>query len=155
MVALRLATTEDFENLMALSEELAAFNIQLGQRRPLRWRNGRQDYFRPFVSGALRDPSTHRIVVAEADGRVIGTCHTALKGDSEPCAAHVHTLIVAEAWRGRGIGRRLLDDAFEWCDRVGADEVSLNVAWPAVETRRFYERYGFEAVNTLYVKTSD
>ena len=155
MVELRLATPTDFTALMALSVELMEYNIGLGQRRPRRWEDGRTPYFRSFVSNALDDPSTHHVVVAEESDRIVATCHTALKGADDPCPAYVHTLIVTARCRGRGIGRRLLDDAFAWCAARGADEVGLNVAWPATAARRFYEAYAFEPVNTMLVRAVD
>jgi len=61
-------------------------------------------------------------------------------------------LILDEAHRGQGLGRALLDDAFDWCAEKGVDEVSLDVAPRSTRSRGFYERYGFEEASVLLIK---
>lgn len=156
MVDLRPAVPSDFERLVQFWLELREYNVGLGQRRPKRWSTGHETFARSFISEALAQASVNHVVLAvDAEGEEVGVCHTSLMGEGEPCPAHVHVLIVDEAWRGQGIGRALLDDAFAWCARVGADEASLRVAAPAVDSRRFYQRYGMQEVSTLLIKRVD
>jgi ribosomal protein S18 acetylase RimI-like enzyme len=148
---LRCAEPSDLERLVELFIELANYDIALGQRRPLRWTldpAGPRSRF----SQALRNPSEHLVVVVDQHDNVVGTCHTSLKGEGHPCPAHVHTLILDEAHRGQGLGRMLLDDAFDWCAENDVDEVSLDVAPRSTRSRRFYQRYGFEEASVLLIK---
>jgi ribosomal protein S18 acetylase RimI-like enzyme len=153
MSKLRPAEGADLERIVELFLELGAYNVALGQRRPLRWSEDPTDFARDRYSDALASPSDHRVTVSlDQHGEVVGVCHTNLTGEGHPCAAHVQMLIVDEKHRGQGLGRALLDDAFQWCAEVGVDEVSLDVASRSRDSRRFYERYGFEEATVLVVK---
>ena len=150
MPTFRPADESDLARLVELSRQLADHDIALGQRRPLRWSADPT----ASIARALRNPTEHNItvVVNERDD-VIGACHTSLMGDEHPCAAHIHDLIVEEAFRGQGLGSALLDDAIAWCADKGVDDVCLGVAPLSTRSRRFYERYGFEETSILLVRT--
>ena len=149
MPTVRPADESDLERLVQLSLQLADHDIALGQRRPLRWSADP----RASIAQALQNPSQHHVtVVVNEQHDVIGACHTSLMGDEHPCPAHIHNLIIAEAYRGQGLGRALLDDAIEWCAEMGVDEVCLGVAPLSTRSRRFYERYGFEEASILLVR---
>jgi len=150
MPTFRLAYEPDLERLVELSRDLAEHDIALGQRRPQRWSADP----RAAIAHALRHPTEHNItVVVDDHDEVIGACHTSIMGDEHPCAAHIHDLIIEEAYRGQGLGSTLLDHAIAWCADKGVDEVCLGVAPLSTRSRRFYERYGFEEASILLVKT--
>jgi ribosomal protein S18 acetylase RimI-like enzyme len=156
MATIRLADPDDLDRLVELFMTLVDHDVALGQRRPLRWSVDPTGFARSRFSAALRTPSDHVVVVVDPPDNIVGTCHTSLMEAGHTCAAHVHTLILEEAYRGRGIGRALLDDAFKWCAENGVDEVSLDVAPKSTRSRDFYARYGFEeAVVTLVKKIDD
>ncbi len=149
MPTVRPADESDLERLVQLSLQLADHDIALGQRRPLRWSADPT----ASIAQALRNPSHHHVtVVVNEQHDVIGACRTSLMGDEHPCPAHIHDLIIDEAYRGQGLGRALLDDAIEWCAEMGVDEVCLGVAPLSTRSRRFYERYGFEEASVLLVR---
>lgn len=52
-------------------------------------------------------------------------------------------MMIAEGWRGRGIGRSLLETAIAWAPGAGAHKMALEV-WPHNEAGiRLYRRCGF------------
>ena len=52
-------------------------------------------------------------------------------------------MLLAEGWRGRGIGSRLMQAAIDWAPGAGAHKMALEV-WPHNEAGlRLYRRYGF------------
>ncbi len=62
---------------------------------------------------------------------------------SEPTAVHLYQVWVAPEYRGRGVGRRLLDAVITWARDVGAREVALEVTDGDSPARRLYARAGF------------
>ncbi|MDO9707081.1 bifunctional 2-methylcitrate synthase/citrate synthase [Paracraurococcus lichenis] len=77
----------------------------------------------------------HRVRVAEAAGRPV-----AYLGLDEAEAMVLH-LYVAPPWQGRGIGRRLMEEAKAACP----GGLALHVFQRNLSARRFYERQGFRA----------
>jgi GNAT superfamily N-acetyltransferase len=154
VATLRPAVLSDLERLVELSVDLANYGIANGERRPRRWDVDPTGSARARFSEALRNPAGHHVTVAlDEHGDVIGTCHTELKvGEEHPCPAHVTTLFLDAPYRGRGFGRALMDDAFEWCAEQGVEEVSLDTGVGNTAGRRFYERYGFEESQVLLLK---
>ena len=102
---------------------------------------------------------TSRVWVAEADDRLVGLC-TAHLADPAPMYAgpsfvFVGDLVTAADWRGRGIGKRLLDAAREWARQVGAGELRAGVLATNPEGRRFWEREGAEDYTVTVVMPLD
>jgi len=60
--------------------------------------------------------------------------------------AHISTIAVAEAWRGRGLGELLLASMIERAATRGAELVTLEVRVGNAVAMGLYEKYGFEIV---------
>src|SRR5690606_30706041 len=84
------------------------------------------------------------MLVAEADGALVG--ELSLKAISPRRAVrHVATLgmSVAQAWRGKGVGRALLTDALAWAPTAEITRVELYVYARNAAAIALYERFGF------------
>ncbi|MGW3563697.1 GNAT family N-acetyltransferase [Streptomyces sp. NPDC000941] len=93
------------------------------------------------VAGAPPEQQ-YRLLVAEADGQVVGSCATGVFHDaSEPGQAFAQTVVRADA-RGTGAGSALVSAAEERLAGLGAAKVS---AWALDEPRcvTFAERRGY------------
>lgn len=102
--------------------------------------------------GATRVREAH-VLVAELDGRVVGTVTvarpgTAYAGFSRPGEMEVRMLAVTEDARRRGIADRLMDEAEAHARRVGVDVVVLSTEPLMRAAQRLYDRRG-------YVRTPD
>ncbi|HIG73334.1 MAG TPA: GNAT family N-acetyltransferase [Bacteroidetes bacterium] len=89
---------------------------------------------------------TSAVWVAEADDQLAGllTAHLAEPAPmySGPSFVFVGDIVVAPAWRGAGLGRRLLEAAREWARQVGAGEIRAGVLATNPAGRAFWERQG-------------
>ncbi|WP_404393553.1 GNAT family N-acetyltransferase [Humibacillus xanthopallidus] len=93
------------------------------------------------------DPA-HRLVVAERDGRVVGTLQlSVIPGLSRRGATRsiIEGVRVARDERGHGLGTELINWAVEESRRAGCSLVQLTSDASRADARRFYERLGFEA----------
>jgi ribosomal protein S18 acetylase RimI-like enzyme len=93
--------------------------------------------------------TVHSIVlVAEVDGSVVGTV-TYVPGpgpDAEgddPDAAEIRMLAVADAARGRGIGRLLVEACIDRARADGRRRLALHTRTVMEHARRIYDRLGF------------
>ncbi len=88
---------------------------------------------------ALR-PDHDRLWLAELDGRLVGSI--GIVGREEG-AAQLRWVLVDPDARGHGLGRRLLDEALEFCRRAGFTSVFLWTVHILTPAARLYVAAGF------------
>ena len=103
------------------------------------------------VGNVLENPRAV-FLVAEARGKVVGLAELHLtQTKSLPILVqkpyvHIGELIVAEAFKGRGIGRALMDASRDWARKCGAGCLRTSVVPTNEGARRFYAREGFHDI---------
>ncbi len=100
-----------------------------------------------------------RLVVAEAEGRVVGLAGFVIEED-EPFVADafrryglVTDLVVHADWRGRGLGRRLLEEMEGLARAAGLKRLAIGVLEGNAGAARLYRAVGFG--DYLRVMTKD
>jgi ribosomal protein S18 acetylase RimI-like enzyme len=96
----------------------------------------------------LGDPA-FACCVAEMDGTIIGYVKLGplkLPVEANGPALLLDQLYVLKEHHGAGIAHQLMDWLFEEAKRRGAQQLFLTVYVDNHRARRFYDRYGFEAV---------
>lgn len=85
------------------------------------------------------------VLVAEEEGRVVGVCTLLIRRfspmDASP-GAWLDGLAVEERYRGRGIGRALMQEARRRAEEAGCDSVILHTHEDQKEALRLYEELG-------------
>ena len=90
------------------------------------------------LEASLDRPDT-AVFVADAGGEVIAQLGVTLR----PYGVAELGMLVAAAWRGRGVGSALLGAAVDWARQSGAHKVSLQV-WPHNDAAlALYRKFGF------------
>jgi ribosomal protein S18 acetylase RimI-like enzyme len=115
------------------AEDLDAF---LGQFTPRAWTDEFTD-------------RGYRFRVAEVDGQLVGFVKlgpSALPIETAARAIELRQLYVLKEHHGSGIAAALTDWAIAEARRQGFEELYLTVYVDNHRARRFYDRYGFEAV---------
>ena len=90
----------------------------------------------------------NHLLVAEGNGKVVGCLQlTIIPGLSRRGATRglIEGVRVAAAWRGLGIGERLIRHAIEMSRDAGCGLVQLTTDKSRADARRFYHRLGFVA----------
>ena len=77
-------------------------------------------------------------IVAELDGKIVGCCALEVVWSD---LAEIKSLAVDEAYKGKGIGNRLVAAAVEQAEKLGVPKVFALTLEPA-----FFEKSGFEIV---------
>lgn len=144
-VLIRPATRADVDAAAALwaalQEEHEALEPRLRRSASAeaRWRTD----FGVWVGG-----QAHRVLVAEAEGEVVGlvTAHPYWPAPvyEERMEVYVTELYVREAWRGRGVARRLLAEVQAWARGLGAARIRAGVLAANPESRAFWQHLGAE-----------
>ena len=131
--AVRPARSGDFGRWVDLYVAVAAEGKWIGAEAPVD-----RELMRPRFDERLAQAGRATIFVAEADGELIGHL-----GIEERRGVADLGMMVADAWRGRGVGSVLMGEALRWAGEAGAHKVVLQV-WPhngAALT--LYRRFGF------------
>ena len=95
------------------------------------------------LAGRRTDP----LLLAAEGGEVVGliALHwTPMLHHAGP-VARITALVVRDGWRGRGVGRALVDAGSEAARRAGCGLLELTTALCRTDARAFYEALGFAA----------
>lgn len=130
---IRPVSGDDFDALLDLFERVAAERLWIGTEPGFdreRYRNS----WRDVLDG--RGAAFVAIEKAEIAGFIAVHPHAEY--------GHVLGMLVDERWRGRGIGRALLDRALEWARDRHLPDISLLVFPHNERALALYRRAGFE-----------
>lgn len=91
------------------------------------------------------------VLVAEVDGIVVGMCSGQLNISTAEGAPSVllEDVAVLEAWRGRGVGRKLVEAVKEWAKENGALRMQLLADADNGSALGFYSRIGWKRTNLV------
>jgi len=89
------------------------------------------------------------VYVAEADGRIAGSYYLGPNFQGE--AGHIANggYMVHRDFRGRGIGRRLVEHSIATAPELGYDALMFNLVFESNPSRRLYDSLGFEVVGRV------
>lgn len=126
-------------------------STRIEELRQVDWTPGQREAFTTWQSGQqeehyrLHYPSAERLVIEHAN-EGIGRIYV----DTTGAEVRLMEVTLLPAWRGRGVGTRLLDGLLAYADGLGLP-ASLHVE-PFNPAKRMYERAGFavEEVRGLY-----
>jgi GNAT superfamily N-acetyltransferase len=147
-VTVRDARPEDLPRLLDLYVQL---DPNADNTPPDEW-----PVLRPIVESITADPR-QRLLVAEADGRVIGSLTLVLvlnlTHGGRPWA-EVENVVVDEETRQTGVGRILMDRAEAIATETGCYKLQLQSSLAREPAHRFYER-GYQTTSRAFRKYFD
>ncbi|MCB1937280.1 MAG: GNAT family N-acetyltransferase [Nitrosomonas sp.] len=80
------------------------------------------------------DPVCIHVLALTQDGKPVGTARLLPNG-------HIGRMAVIKSWRGKGIGRAMLQCLLDTAKQNGITEIKLN---SQISAKAFYERFGFQ-----------
>jgi len=113
--------------------------------------------YRAALADLAATPGTD-VLVAESDGRVVGTCQLItfrhLQHGGGRCA-ELESVHVAPDLRSRGIGGLLVEEAVARARAAGCYRVQLTSNAARADAHRFYERHGFSGSHVGFKRLLD
>ena len=98
------------------------------------------DFFEKF------DPARDGMWLARHNGQTVGAIF--IDGsDASGQGARLRWFMVDPAYHGRGLGRRLMDEAMDFCTRMGFPKVYLTTFKGLDAARHLYDKAGFQIVH--------
>lgn len=129
---IRSSSKEDFQDILPLFHQL--------------WPNKKIDETglkTVFDRGIASEHDEY--ISAEIDGKIIGFCAYGVMNNfwQEGCIGYIYTMIVDENYRGRGIGKALIEAACEKAGSYGCKKIELDSGFQREAAHRFYENNKF------------
>jgi GNAT superfamily N-acetyltransferase len=165
-VAIPPAREADFADVIALYEEFHVFHVRGAPDRlrlpasatdPAQRKGERAETRAQLV--AVLETTSAALLLAEAAGQIVGLAETYLRRDEahpltvQHAYGHLQSLMVAQRWRGRGVGARLMAAAEAWASERGATELRLD-AWEFADgPLPFYQALGYQTIKRELVKS--
>jgi RimJ/RimL family protein N-acetyltransferase len=135
----RPAREQDLDPIVDLFAAVAAEGRWIGTEWPFDRERRRQ-----ALAEALDDERS-ALLVADAGGPLVGQLSMWLARYGVADLG----MLVAEGWRGRGVGGALLRAGIDWARQAGAHKVGLQV-WPHNRAAiALYEKFGFQREGVL------
>lgn len=96
-----------------------------------------------------------KLIVGLIDGKIAGFCSLTVKNNLWLAGnlGHIDELIVDKRFRGRGIGKKLMDGIIKIARENDCKRVELDSAFHREDAHRFYEDLGFENRAYLFSKS--
>ncbi len=143
-VSIRAATTADLEGLVALLAVL--FSIE----QDFIADKGRQRQGLALMLANERG----RVLVAEADGRVVGMCSGQLLVSTAEggLSLLVEDVVVDKEWRGHGIGRLLMAALSDWASQHQVSRLQLLADRNNLPALAFYQGLGWQTTELICLR---
>jgi len=126
------------------AEDIARLAIQLGYPSS-------PAQIRRRISKIMKDGAHAAYVATSSHGRVVGWVHAFVYRlvESDP-QAEIGGLVVNEDFRGRGIGKLLMNRAERWARSQGLKSVYLRSNVIREKAHAFYRRLGYRIIKTQH-----
>jgi ribosomal protein S18 acetylase RimI-like enzyme len=103
------------------------------------------------VQQCSREKRGMGVVAVDPDGYVCGYGQVVMW----PTCAEISDMIVAEDYRGQGLGTAIIQTLVQEAIRMGADEVEIGAAESNPRATSLYRRLGFEDSHTILLNLDD
>lgn len=142
-ILIRFADTKDIPVLIQLLMELIRLESDF-DADPERMQQG----FRLLLS----DPEARCVIVADADGKVVGMCTGQLFPSSVEggLVLLIEDFVVHESMRCRGIGKKLIQAVEKWGAGKGAKRFQLFADRDKERAHKFYKQLGWSESGLTY-----
>lgn len=149
-ISVRKATTDDYDALCVLSDEIDALHRDHLPHIFQKPNGAAREY--DYYSELIADENV-ALFVAEAGENLVGFVHAILRDTPAfPVFvprhyAIVESIVVKARFQNHGIGRMLMDNMQEWAIAKGATSIELNVYEFNENAIFFYERLGYQTIS--------
>ncbi len=136
----RLAMRDDLPYIVRMLAD-----DELGSQREAYLEPLPESYFAAFEQ--INKDANHQLVVAELNGRVVGTLHMMFLPSISyqgGLRAQVESVRVDRKYQSKGIGSEMMKWAIERAKERGAHLMQLTTHKSREDAHRFYERLGFQ-----------
>jgi ribosomal protein S18 acetylase RimI-like enzyme len=152
-VLYRFATEKDLEQIKGLNKELFKVENTFDKTLDMTWPDSQSadETFKWWVEG-----ENTFLIVVEIDNKIIGYGSGAILDPMDwripKKIAELDNLVIAEEFRGKGIGTKILEMFEEWCREKNVDLMHIEVNTQNDKAINRYKKSGFTEYNLILEK---
>jgi len=143
-ITIRKATLKDIPSLLKLWTKLMEFHRTLSSHFELA--DDAETVWEFYVRKQLDEPN-FLLIVAEVNGNIIGFSLASIQANIPVFKIKkygvIYDFFVDEAFRKRGIGRKIFDFAREWFEQKGVEHLQVSAAHHNPIAQGFWHAMGF------------
>jgi len=106
------------------------------------------DFQREEMKAITNDPENRASYIAYEIGSEVGMIELSLRNFVDGCLSspvgYIEGIYINESLRGKGYGRKLVDEARGWAKEKGCTELAADSELSNVEAQQFHQALGFE-----------
>ncbi len=150
------ATLEDYEEMIDVYSELVDLHVA-----NLSWKFQRPEkeiFSKAYFEECLKSKN-NLILLAKQKDKAIGLVNVKIERSAKiPLYlprryAKINDLVVKESFRGKGVGKKLLEEAQKWIQAKGVTDIELEVYDFNADALAFYKKDNFQEVSVTLRKT--
>ena len=147
-VKIRRAEEKDLKDIQKLNLELFKHDSEFDSTFNMNWTFSEEgkNYFLDKIKNEFA-------IVAEIDNKIVGYL---VGGESEIHSyrkikkiAELDNMLVLEEYRGKSIGKKLVDAFLKWCKDNNFERISVEASTGNEKAIRFYKKMGFKDYNSI------
>lgn len=150
---IRKATTNDVVDIQNLNNNLLNYEMEQGFDTYIKdWAlsEASREYFLDLIKNQF-------VAVAEVDSKIIGYIAGSVYEDLsysyyEGLTAEANNMFILAEFRRYGIGSKLMNSFFEWCNSKNAKRVMVTASSKNDKAIGFYHQMGFSDINLTLKK---
>ena len=100
----------------------------------------------------LDSDNAHLFVIEDTEGNPAGMTSVGIYRTPSGCKAWIEDVVVDDAYRGHGYGRKIVEHAISFIRRSGADSIALTTNPSRIAANQLYPSLGFEKYETNVYK---
>jgi len=154
-MTIREATESDFPKLQDLNQQIFLTEIEACSPRSWNSDHPYNEYGINYLQSAIKKQNFEAFVYEEAGEVIAYIILNLVKEDDcrhrpELTLAQINTFCVDKSYRGKGIGKQMVEFAKKWATDKGANHMKVIATAGNTGACDFYEDNGFEAFEITY-----
>jgi len=142
--------SEKIVEIKEFSQDIYLFVSKLTRQLTAQKKSPSEDEFRAIVASK----NSHLFVIHDDKGAPAGMTTVGIYHTATGCKAWIEDVVIDEAARGRGYGKKIVEHAIQFCRNNAVETISLTSTKERIEANKLYQSLDFQKYETNVYRKS-
>jgi GNAT superfamily N-acetyltransferase len=145
MIEIREANNNDFNSIIALAQEFAAFENKNDPTLCTNW--PLEEKTQEFFKKCIKDKDKLTLICTDNEtpvGYLVAWIHDSLRDRPGIKLVIIENVFLQEKYRSEGLGKELINEAQSWAREIGSNRLAVTAFSANINALGFYKRHGFK-----------